>query len=178
MIYPVPIVLERDSVRLEPMSEDEFRRSVERAIVRHAADSAHRGIWTEDRAAEASREEFHQLLPNGRDTPGWYFATIVASNRGSAVGESWYSVREQGGKPRFWIDWLWIDPEHRGMGYATATLLQLEHVGRGVGADRAWLMVLVDNPVASRLYSKLGYQAFSTRMMKPLAGSDPSTPPS
>lgn len=155
-------------IRFEPMNERDFQDSVQRSIARLAAEYVRRGLWVEESAIGASRKEFARLLPNGRETPDRYFVNVVRAEGGQRVGETWYLVQEQGGKLRFWIDWIWIDPEHRRKGYATATLARLEEEARNRGADRVGLAVWLDNPGAIALYSKLGYVPASMWMMKPV----------
>jgi len=156
------------TVLLEPMSEDDFQMSLRRSVPRHAADYVRRGLWTEGASLETMEKEFAQLLPNGRETPNRHFANVIDSERGRRVGETWYLAQERGGKVRFWIDWIWIEPEYRRKGYATATLRRLEDEARHVGADRVGLSVWFDNPGAIELYSKLGYEPTNMWMMKPL----------
>ena len=159
------------TVRLEPMSEEDFQESRRRSVPRHAADYVRRGLWAETGSLEASEKEFAQLLPNGRETPNRHFANVVDVKAGERVGETWYLVQESGGKLRFWIDWIWIEEEHRRKGFATATLLRLEEEARQLGADRVGLSVWFDNPGAIALYSKLGYAPASMWMMKSLVRS-------
>lgn len=153
-------------IRLEPMSEEDFQESVRRSIPRHAADYVRRGLWAQEKSLESMKEEFSRLLPNGRETLNRHFAKIIDAEKSLRVGETWYLAQEQGGKLRFWIDWIWIDLEHRRKGYATSTLLLLEEEARKLGADRVGLNVWFDNPGAIALYSKLGYVPASMSMMK------------
>lgn len=155
-------------IRLEPMSERDFRDSLERSVSRLAEEYVRRGYWVERAALEASRKQFAQLLPNGRETPDRHFANVIRPEGDQRVGETWYQVQEQGGKPRFWVDWLWIDPAYRRQGYATVTLLRLEAEAREQGADRVGLAVWFDNPGAIALYTKLGYVPANMWMTKPL----------
>lgn len=159
------------AIRLEPMSEAEFHTSVQRAIARHAADSARRGFYTPEAALRASEAEFQQFLPKGRNTPDRHFAHIVRAEEPERVGETWYLVQERGGKTRLWVDWIWIDPEHRRRGYAAATLQQLEGEARRAGAEHLGLNVWFDNPGAIALYTKQGFTPASMWMLKPLAPS-------
>jgi ribosomal protein S18 acetylase RimI-like enzyme len=155
-------------LRLEPMTEEEFQESLARSIARHASDRARRGLWSEAGALEASRAEYDELLPQGRATPSRHFCTLIDNGTGGRVGETWYTVEERGGKVRFWIEWLWIDPAHRRRGHATEALRRLEAEARTLGADRTGLNVWTDNPGAMELYRKLGYTPASLQMMKPI----------
>ena len=156
------------SVRLEPMSDADFRDSVQRSVARHAADYVRRGLWAAEGSLEVSKKEFAEFLPQGRETPDRHFASVVDRETGQRVGETWYLIRPRAGKVRFWIDWIWIDPNHRRKGYAVATLLRLEEDARRMGADRVGLSVWFDNPGAIALYQKLGYAPASMWMMKSL----------
>jgi len=155
-------------VRLVPMTEAEFRDSFERTVVRRATDSVRRGFWSKERASEAARAELAVFIPQGRGTPNHHFVKVIDESNGRQVGEVWYFAREEGGKVRFWVDWLWTDPQQRRRGYATAVLQQLSHEAAKLGADRIGLYVFMDNPHAIALYSKLGFTAASMGMTKPV----------
>jgi len=150
------------------MSEEEFRASLESSIPRHAAIRVEEGRWIEAESLAASRHEFAQVVPQGRDTPNRHFCTIVDDGTGSRVGETWYSVVPQGGKAQFWVDWMWIDPEFRRQGYATQALRLLETEAERRGADRLGLSVRVANEGAVALYSRLGYAASNLHLWKML----------
>jgi len=158
-----------DMVRLEPMSPGEFQDFLQRAIARHAADNVRRGVWEESAALEASRGELNQYLPQGRETPGHHFAKVVDESNGQRVGETFYSVREQGGKIQFLIDWIWTEPEFRGRGFATAVIQHLSQEAAQRGADRVDLWVFSDNPGALSVYSKTGFVTTTMRMTRPLS---------
>jgi len=59
------------------MSEGDFQESLDRAIPRHAAEQVRQGLWTKEDAVEASRLEFDQLLPLGRETADYHFCQVV-----------------------------------------------------------------------------------------------------
>ena len=153
-------------IRLEPMSESDFRESLRRSIPLHAADYVRRGLWTEEASLAAMEKEFAQLLPDGRHTRDRHFAKVIDSESGHPVGETWYLVQERGGKVRFWVDWIFIEPGYRRQGYATAAFRRLEDEARRQGADRIGLTVWSDNPGAVALYAKLGYTPATMWMMK------------
>lgn len=156
-------------VRLEPMTEAEFQDSLQRSISLHAADYVRREIWTQEASLRTWATEFARMFPKGRESPGRHFANIVVEDSNRRVGETWYTVLAQGGKIRFWIDWIWIDPELRRKGYATAAMDRLEQEARRSAADRVELSVWLDNPGAIALYSRLGYGPVTMGMVKPLA---------
>jgi ribosomal protein S18 acetylase RimI-like enzyme len=84
------------------------------------------------------------------------------------VGEVWYTAANEGGRMQFWVEWIWIEPEHRRRGYALQAFLLLEEEARRLGAPRCGLDVWVDNPAAIALYKKLGYVSVSMSMVKAL----------
>ena len=162
------------SIRLEPMGEEDYQRSLERGIPFYASQLVERGLCRRDRALEVSRSDFEVLLPQGLRTPHHHLCNVIDGATGEPVGEAWYTSRDRGGKVEFWIDWIWIEPSYRRRGFATATLRRLEEEAREAGADRTGLSVWMDNPGAVALYTKLGYGPASVRMMKHLdrAGED------
>lgn len=159
-------------VRLEPMTEEEFRQALERAVPRHAERRIRRGEWAAEEATAASRGEYAQLFPQGRATPGYHFCHIVDEASGARVGEAWYQIDRKVGKMFAWIDWIWVEPEHRRRGFAQATFRLIEAEATRAGADRIGLFVHDDNPGARALYDRLGYAPTSHRMEKPLVPTD------
>ena len=109
-----------------------------------------------------------QVLPEGRETPNRHFMNVVDEATGRRVGEVWYLAEPKGGKTQFWIDWLFIEPQHRRRGYATQVLQQLEAEARRLGADRVGLSVLSDNVEALALYTQLGFRQTRFGMSRPL----------
>ena len=159
-------------VRLEPMSEADFAQYLARAIPRRAERFASRGIWSEREALDASRETYGRLLPQGVHTPGNHFCHVIDGVSGQRVGEAWYTTRKEGGVLHFWVEWIWIEPEHRRHGYATEALRLLEGEARRLGAPQIGLDVWTDNPGAVELYRKLGYSPALLSMVK---APDPSS---
>ena len=156
------------------MSPPEFDRFVERAVPRRAARLVARGVWSPTEALAASRAAYARALPDGLATSDQHFCHIVAVPGAPPVGEVWYSTRFEGGRVQFWVEWIWIEPEHRRRGYATAALYRLEAEARRRGATRCGLDVWMDNPGAVALYRKLGYATTKASMVKELAPEGPA----
>jgi GNAT superfamily N-acetyltransferase len=159
-------------VQLEPMSDDDVRAFLERAIPRRAERFVARGIWTPGRAQEASREIYRRRFPGGRAPPSERLCHIVAASGPGRVGEVWYSVEELGGVVQFWVEWIWVDPLHRRRGYARGALSSLEEEARRIGAPRMGLDVWLDNPGAVRLYETLGYGPIRMSLVKTVAAKE------
>jgi ribosomal protein S18 acetylase RimI-like enzyme len=160
-------------LRLEPMDDAAFEAFLRRAVPRRAERWVARGIWTPDRALEASRQAYAEQFPQGRKTPGNCLYDVVDTPSGSVVGEAWYTAREGGGKITFWIEWIAIWPEYRRRGFGSELLGLLEQEALRLGADRTGLTVWTDNPRALALYTKLGYTAANVNMVKPAGGTRP-----
>lgn len=158
-------------VRLVPMSEEEYQEAMGRAIARHAASSLKRGDCREEAALEESRRQLTGYRPQGRSTPDWFFMKVIDEATGDRVGEAWYSVKDQGGKVHFWVDWLTIEPPFQRRGFATEVLEKLAEEARRRGADRMALNVMSDNLGAVALYGKLGFVTISMGMVRDLSRS-------
>ena len=173
----IPERLAYAMIRLQPMSEAEFGTFLERAIPRRAERYARRGVWAGDQAVAASGALYARLLPNGLHTPDHHFCHLVHPTEGNRVGEVWYTAGREGGLVQFWIEWIWVEPEHRRRGFATEALRLLEQEAVRLGATRLGLDVWLDNPGAIELYRKMGYSATSMSMVKPLGPTDAATSP-
>lgn len=162
-------VAARDTlVRLEPMTPTEFGEYLARAIPRRAERMVARGVWTPERAEEASRAGYDRALPQGLATPDQHLCHIVRESDGARVGEVWFSAKDEGGQLQCWVEWIYIAPEHRRRGYAEATLVRLESEVIRRGGRRLGLDVWEDNPGAFALYRKLGYEPVRATLVKSL----------
>ncbi len=63
---------------------------------------------------------------------------------------------------------LYVAPEHRRRGIATALLRQAQHWARGRGDQRLGLQVFANNAAAQSLYRKLGYDTTALWMTQAL----------
>ncbi len=154
------------------MSEESFEASRKKAIERHAEDEVRHGFWTPEHALEASRADFDQLLPQGRETPHFHLCKVIDENSETAVGETWYTIEQKRGKAQFWVHWIWIEPQFRRRGYATQVFQHLEREARKQGASRIGLHVLTDNAEALALYAKLGCAPTGIHLSKLLNRTD------
>ena len=66
------------------------------------------------------------------------------------------------------LDWLWIDPQARGQGYASNLLRQLEHAARELGARKVMLDTLEFQ--APEFYRRRGYEEAFALSDYPLDG--------
>lgn len=151
------------------MSPHEFREFLERATARRAARFSSRGIWTEEAALGAAQAAYARTFPDGRLRPPHTVCRLVEERGNHTVGELWYQSETEGGKVQFWINWIWIDPEHRRRGYATEALRAAESEARRRGAPKVGLDVWLDNLGALELYRKCGYRPIRSSLVKRVA---------
>jgi ribosomal protein S18 acetylase RimI-like enzyme len=154
------------------MTPAEFQASLEEGIRRHASECVRTALWKEAVALEESRREFAELLPQGSDTPGFHFCSVVNAEDSSRIGETWYTVQTKGGKIHFWVDWLWIAPPHRRRGHASEVLALLSARAAELGAERIGLGVMDDNDAAKALYARFGFLPWRAQLMKMLTTAD------
>jgi ribosomal protein S18 acetylase RimI-like enzyme len=75
-------------------------------------------------------------------------------------------IRRDKTKPYAFIWNIEIDPNHRGKGYGSQTMLALEEKVKELGLATIGLNVFGHNGTAIRLYQKLGYGTSSMTMYK------------
>ena len=106
-------------------------------------------------------------MPNGIDTPGHQFRSIV-SETGVAVGTLWFASEDQVGRGSAFIWDLFVEEVQRGRGYGRAAMEALEPLVRSLGYDTIRLHVFGDNAIARRLYQAVGYDETDVTMVKRL----------
>ncbi len=161
-------------IQLRPLDDAGFRAFLERAVPRRAERFISRGLWSEAAAVEESRRGYAEAFPQGLATPGEFVCDLFEPNLGRTVGEVWYSARPTGGRLRFMVEWITVEPPYRRRGYAAETLQLLEAEAARLGATWIELNVWADNPGAQALYLRMGYTPRMTLMAKPLT---PPLPP-
>ena len=120
------------------------------------------GTQTFDHLAETV--DYH--LSN--ETPLWWVETTNPPN--SPVACLWLgnAVDQQHGDRHSYVLVLYVLPEHRRLGIATALLKIAQDWSSARGDRQIGLQVFADNAAAIALYRKLGYQTHSLWLMKPL----------
>ncbi|WP_226577610.1 GNAT family N-acetyltransferase [Halobacillus litoralis] len=149
-------------VRLQPMNRNEFEKFYEASITNYANEKVLAGNWKEEESVEKSKEEFSNLLPEGRGTKNHYLYTIV-NDQGENIGVIWLA-RETDEKG-FIYD-INIDKEHQGCGHGEKAMRRMEEEAGRLGMKKIGLHVFGHNTVARSLYEKLGYQKTNIVMEK------------
>ena len=158
------------SVRLEPMSRDEYdayRVTAEREYADSLRDS---GSMPEAEAVEKSVADYARLLPDGFDTEGHRFWTAYdASGDDGAVGMLWLHLRPSSeGLTAFGYD-VAVREELRRSGYGRAIMLAAEAECRALGVVSVGLNVFGHNLGARALYEQMGFEVTGISMTKRLA---------
>jgi len=159
-------------VRLDPMTETEFRVYLEDDIQRYAQAQVRAGNWHPTEAMEKSRKEHQQLLPDGLASKNQHLFSIMDEELGCQVGVIWFAVYDEGLRPSVFIYDFLIHDDFRRRGYGTQALEALEDKVKELGIDRISLHVFGYNQIAQALYRKLGYEIAGMHMTKQL---EPST---
>jgi len=152
----------------EALPDDAFEAYRERVITRFTESFPEEDMPQEEAAA---RRFMETLLPQGPQTPGQHFESIVVG--GQSVGRLWWAEQLDETPPRAYIYDLEVAEEHRGKGVGTAAMQALEDEARRLGAEQVMLSVFFKNSGAIRLYERLGFRPSETgkagmRMSKPL----------
>ncbi len=155
-------------IRLDPMTEDEFRVFQDRDITSYASENVKAGYWTEQEALEKARQQYAKLLPNGVQTEGHHLFTIVETAAETKIGVLWLQVRKEGARSSGFIYSIELDENQRGKGYGRQAMLALEQKARDLGLKAIGLHVFAHNTTAHHLYEKMGYQTKSMNMIKEL----------
>ena len=155
------------SVLLRPMAADEWMAWRDSAIEAYAADMVRVGAWPPDGATARAAAEFERFAPNGRETPGHEFRSIV-SEEGATVGAVWFAPNDAIGDGSLFLWDIAIAPPFRGRGYGRAALVALDQVALELGYDSIRLHVFGDNQIARNLYRSTGYAETDVTMVKRL----------
>ncbi len=135
------------------------------SVAGYAEENVKSGRWTEDEALSKSEADFNALLPNGLDTTGHELWSVV-DTAGDEAGVLWVATDRRPGYA-FIYD-IEMNPDRRGGGFGTATLLALDDWCRANGISSIGLHVFGHNQGAWRLYRRLGYVETSVQMEKHL----------
>ncbi|TMI31982.1 GNAT family N-acetyltransferase [Candidatus Bathyarchaeota archaeon] len=157
------------SLRLLPMTRDDFDEWKSRSIKDYADEKVKAGNWTAEEAPRLAEQTFASILPKGFSTQDHHFFSIQNLSPGEKVGVVWYSINREGKRPFAYIWDFAIFEQHRRRGYASEALNLLEERVREQGLDTISLHVFGHNHPARELYQKSGYVATNVNMSKKIA---------
>lgn len=148
-------------VRLEPMTEDEYkpwRAEAEAHYVRSLAASGH----SAGEAARDAADTYAQLLPGEFTTPGHHFWYAYDGDR--RVGFLWIKVTRDSA----FVYNVAVEPDLRRRGYGRAIMLAAERWCRDNALTRIGLRVFAHNTGARALYEQLGFTETARNLAKDL----------
>jgi GNAT superfamily N-acetyltransferase len=110
-----------------------------------------------------------------RDTPLWWVDPVNA-REGSPIAALWlgFATDQRSGALHPYILMLYVAPDQRRRGLATALLTVAHQWAQRQGHRQISLQVFSDNSAAQALYTALGYQPEAVLMKKDLGQSDGS----
>lgn len=151
-------------IRLQPMSESDFKEYLSSAIGVYASEKVKAGNWKESEALESSRKEFNDLLPQGIRTPD-HFLFNIKNEEDMKVGFLWFAIAPRQPEWYFIYDFE-IYEAFRRMGYGTQVLSELDTFAHTKGIKMIELHVFGHNTAARALYKKAGFIEANIMMTK------------
>jgi GNAT superfamily N-acetyltransferase len=152
------------SVRLEPMTQDQFTAYRAVAEADYAEGIARSGAMSEASARLKATADFARLIPGGLGTADHHFFT--AYDGGDQVGMLWLHIEQKpDGAHAFGYDFS-VREDLRRSGYGRAIMVAAEQLCRERGVLSVGLSVFGFNAGAQALYEQMGFEVTTTQMRK------------
>ena len=149
------------SVRLEPMTEDQFAVYHGLAVANYARGLTDSGMPAAE-ARQAALESTDRLLPDGLRTVDHHLWTAYDGD--TEVGILWLRIQDTSA---FGFDFQVHEPLRR-RGYGRAIMQAAERVCRDRGVVSIGLHVFAANRGARELYEQMGFEVTSYNMRRTL----------
>ncbi len=166
------------SVRLRPMTEQQYVDLRPALEADHAADIVRSGVLPAAEAVRKAADDLHRLLPQGPATPGHRLWTAYDDPDDpddpdrNPVGHLWVQLQERSdGLHAFGYDFV-VREEWRGQGYGRAVLHAAEQACRALGATSAGQAVSGFNEAANARCAHSGFELAAQTLVKPLRPVD------
>lgn len=156
------------TVKLAPMSREEFDAYVEHAVPSYAAAHAKAGNWSEEEALAKARKAYEDSLPDGLETKNHFLYTITDAENATKIGVLWFMVDDSGPSRTAFLYELRVWEEFQRRGYGRAAMIEMERELERRQVGRVSLHVFGYNSVAIDLYRSLGYTIADLIMAKKL----------
>ncbi|MGC5021678.1 GNAT family N-acetyltransferase [Micromonospora sp. DT47] len=154
------------TLKLEPMTDQQYLRYRECAEIDYAQNIADSGAMPLPEAREKAREDYQRLLPAGLGTEGHRLWTAYDGD--DEVGMLWLHVeRKSDGLHAFGNDFK-VRQDLRRKGYGRAIVQAAEQVCRELGVVSVGLSVFGFNLGARALYEQMGFEVTAVQMRKRL----------
>ncbi|MEU3453214.1 GNAT family N-acetyltransferase [Micromonospora sp. NPDC006766] len=156
----------RMTLRLEPMTDEQYRRYRDDAEVSYAQHIAESGMLPPAEARQKARDDYARLLPDGLATEGHHLWTAYDGD--VEVGMFWLNVERKSDGPHAFVYDFEVRPELRRKGYGRAIMEAAEARCREWGIVGIGLNVFAANVGARALYEQMGFEAATVQMRKRL----------
>lgn len=154
------------------------------ALYEPSPDEAERVVeelWLPLAASMADLDGYNALAPDAREAAIPYRRDLLAADdalcRVATAGDAWvgYVQAVASESPPVFargdgvhVEELWVEPDHRGEGHATALMDAVAAWGRERGAERVSLSVNADNERAREFYASRGFDTRRLRLDRDL----------
>lgn len=154
------------TIRLEPMTDEQYARYREQAADDYAGSIAASGLLPPAEARTKAREDYARLLPDGRHTEGHRLWT--GYDGADEVGVLWLHFPQRSDGLHAFVYNIEVHEHLRRRGYGRAMMRAAEQVCRDAGVVSIGLNVFGFNTGARALYERLGFEVTSVQMAKRL----------
>jgi GNAT superfamily N-acetyltransferase len=152
------------SVRLEPMTQEQYDAYRASAEEDYASSIAESGSMAAESARRKAADDFARLLPDGLATAGHHL--FAAYDGDEHVGMLWLRIEDKpDGLHAFGFDFSVRESLRRG-GYGRAIMVAAEELCRERGVASVGLNVFGQNAGARSLYEQMGFEVTSVQMRK------------
>jgi ribosomal protein S18 acetylase RimI-like enzyme len=153
-------------IRLEPMTDEQYRAYRDSAEDGYAKQIAESGSLPWEDAVQKAANDFARSLPKGLATPDSHLLTAYDGD--TEVGILWLRIETQAAGRRAHVGDVQVHEGVRRKGYGRLIMTAAEALGRDLGASTIGLTVWGHNVGARALYDQLGYETTSVQMRKRL----------
>jgi GNAT superfamily N-acetyltransferase len=157
-----------NSVRLVELGDAPYHDYRKNLVRNYAAGKVRAGTWSQAEAEGRAARDVDGLLPEGPASQGHFLYSVRDDSTNAEAGIVWFALKDSGVGRSVWIHDIFIHENFRRKGYATRALELIEDRAKVLGARSVGLHVFGHNHGARTLYEKMGYNATSITMAKPV----------
>lgn len=151
---------------LAPMDQATFDAFKSASLAEYAEDNVLAGRWRTGDALARAQAEFDRLAPQGLQSPGHRFFSILSAEGGPVAGHLWLALSETDGERIGFLYNIRLEPAFRGQGHAARALAELDRLALELGVTVLRLHVFALNARALALYRAAGYGITGMNMLK------------
>lgn len=149
-------------ISLRKMTGDEFKIYFDNKIERYSRVLSQNVHEEGEESFSKALKQLNNLLPQGLDTPNHYLLNIFKDDE--TIGFVWIKVETE--KKSAFLYEIYIFDKHRGKGYGTLVINDVEEWLKLKGIHYFKLHVFGSNTEARKLYERLGFGIAGINMLK------------